>query len=96
MPPLKAIAVAQKATAVLVRQGNASEAVSAMVIPAQRGVLFAVAGGDRELYVNGQALPELPHPAPARPAPCLLSRRVGFVRASQGHRPPDSSGSWNE
>ncbi|MEV6672698.1 hypothetical protein [Streptomyces sp. NPDC051162] len=58
MPPLdeKALADAQAATAVLVRQGKVSEPVGAMVIPAQRGVLFAVGGRDGELYVNGRAL----------------------------------------
>ncbi|MGW6308289.1 hypothetical protein [Streptomyces niveus] len=53
----KALADAQAATAVLVRQGKVSEPVGAMVIPAQRGgVLFAVGGRDGELYVNGRAL----------------------------------------
>ncbi|MGW8557980.1 hypothetical protein [Streptomyces tubercidicus] len=58
MPPLdeKALADAQAATAVLVRQGKVSEPVGSMVIPAQRGVLFAVGGRDGELYVNGRAL----------------------------------------
>jgi hypothetical protein len=58
MPPLdeKALAEAQDATAVLVRQGKVSQPVGAMVIPAQRGVLFAVGGRDGELYVNGRAL----------------------------------------
>ncbi|WP_267717277.1 hypothetical protein [Streptomyces sp. CoH17] len=53
----EALAEAQTATAVLVRQGKVAEPVGAMVIPAQRGgVLFAVGGLDGELYVNGQAL----------------------------------------
>ncbi|MFJ9899602.1 hypothetical protein ACIQPR_40340 [Streptomyces sp. NPDC091280] len=58
MPPLdeKALADAQAATAVLVRQGKVSEPVGTMVIPAQRGLLFAVGGRDGELYVNGRAL----------------------------------------
>ncbi|MFD0077317.1 hypothetical protein ACFVIY_33290 [Streptomyces sp. NPDC127166] len=58
MPALdeKALADAQAATAVLVRQGKASEPVGAMVIPARRGVLFAVGGRDGEPYVNGRAL----------------------------------------
>ncbi|MEV0581184.1 hypothetical protein [Streptomyces sp. NPDC050392] len=59
MPPLdeEALADAQAATAVLVRQGKVAEPVGAMVIPAQRGgVLFAVGGRDGELYVNGRAL----------------------------------------
>lgn len=58
MPPLddKALAEAQAATAVLVSQGKVSEPVGAMIIPAQRGVLFAVGGRDGELYVNGRAL----------------------------------------
>ncbi|MFF8919438.1 hypothetical protein ACF08M_40690 [Streptomyces sp. NPDC015032] len=59
MPPLDqaALADAQAATAVLVRQGKVAEPVGAMVIPAQRGgVLFAVGGRDGELYVNGRAL----------------------------------------
>ena len=59
MPPVDqaALADAQAATAVLVRQGKVAEPVGAMVIPAQRGgVLFAVGGRDGELYVNGRAL----------------------------------------
>ncbi|MGW0920720.1 hypothetical protein ACWD3J_17100 [Streptomyces sp. NPDC002755] len=53
----EALAEAQAATAVLVRQGKVAEPVGAMVIPAQRGgVLFAVGGLDGELYVNGRAL----------------------------------------
>ncbi|WP_149563201.1 hypothetical protein [Streptomyces cacaoi] len=59
MPPLdkEALAQAQAATAVLVRQGKVAEPVGAMVIPAPRGgVLFAVGGRDGELYVNGRAL----------------------------------------
>lgn len=53
----KALADAQAATAVLVRQGKVAEPVGAMVIPAQRGgVLGAVGGRDGELYVNGRAL----------------------------------------
>lgn len=52
----KALAGAKAATAVLVRQGKVSEPVGAMVIPAPRGVLFAVGGRDGELYVNGRAL----------------------------------------
>ncbi|WP_338675978.1 hypothetical protein V1460_25640 [Streptomyces sp. SCSIO 30461] len=59
MPTLdeEALAQAQAATAVLVRQGKVAEPVGAMVIPAPRGgVLFAVGGRDGELYVNGQAL----------------------------------------
>lgn len=59
LPPLdeQALAEAQAATAVLVRQGRVAEPVGAMVIPSPRGgVLFAVGGRDGELYVNGQAL----------------------------------------
>ncbi|CAM5274834.1 hypothetical protein BOQ63_000775 (plasmid) [Streptomyces viridifaciens] len=59
MPPLdkKALAAAEKATKVLVREGKVSEGVGAMVIPAQRGgVLLAVGGRDGELYVNGRPL----------------------------------------
>ncbi|WP_327180818.1 hypothetical protein [Streptomyces sp. NBC_01334] len=52
----KALADAQAATSVLVRQGKVSEPVGAMVIPAQHGVLFAVGGRDGELYVNGRTL----------------------------------------
>lgn len=59
MPPLdeEALAAAQEATAVLVRQGKVAKPVGAMVIPARRGgLLFAVGGLDGELYVNGRAL----------------------------------------
>lgn len=59
VPPLdeQALAEAQAATAVLVRQGKVAEPAGAMVIPAPcGGVLFAVGGRDGELYVNGRAL----------------------------------------
>lgn len=60
LPPVDeaALARARAATEALVRQGKVAEAVGAMVIPSQRGVLVAVGGVDGELYVNGQALTE--------------------------------------
>lgn len=60
MPPVDeaALAKARATTEALVRQGKVSGAVGAMVIPSQRGVMFAVGGVDRELYVNGQVLTE--------------------------------------
>lgn len=58
MPPVDeaAMARARAATEALVRQGKVSEAVGAMVIPSQHGVLVAVGGVDGELYANGKAL----------------------------------------
>ncbi|MDJ0383742.1 hypothetical protein [Streptomyces sp. G-G2] len=60
MPPVDEAAMARARTGIeaLVRQGKVSEAVGAMVIPSQRGVLVAVGGVDGELYVNGKALTE--------------------------------------
>lgn len=58
LPPVDEMALARtrEATEALVREGKVAEAVGAMVVPSQRGVLVAVGGVDGELYANGQAL----------------------------------------
>ncbi|WAP58174.1 hypothetical protein [Streptomyces sp. S465] len=93
MPPLdeKALADAQAATAVLVRQGKVSEPAGAMVIPAQRsGVLFAVGGRDGELYVNGRALTQQWAGALRSELPDLASdiTRLQAMRAEWLDAPP--------
>ncbi|MEU5090388.1 hypothetical protein [Streptomyces sp. NPDC021356] len=94
MPPLdeKALADAQAATAVLVRQGKVSEPAGAMVIPAQRdGVLFAVGGRDGELYVNGRALTQQWADALRSEPPDLASdvTRLQAMRAEWLDAPPE-------
>lgn len=88
MPPVddEALAAAQAAAAVLVRQGKVFEPVGAMIIPAQRGgVLFAVGGrdcpqtstGSRRCAQSGS----IRHPRTARsPWPAAAQTRTATPR----------------